>query len=61
MRLYKERAIHNDDPNNLNMRLVRYLVAIMNEYSLSLHKVNSSQWDIIMLKDEKCNVALNES
>jgi hypothetical protein len=57
MTLNKEKVIHNYDPSNYNMKQARYLVAIMNEYLLSHHEVNPSQWDVIMLKDEKCNIA----
>jgi hypothetical protein len=61
MRLNKEKVIHNYDPNNHNMKQARYLAAIMNEYLLSPHEVNPFQWDVIMLKDEKCNIAFNLS
>jgi hypothetical protein len=60
MKLNKEKAIHNYDPNNNNMKQARYLVTIMNEYLLSPDKMNPSQWDGIMLKDEKCDIVFNQ-
>jgi hypothetical protein len=74
MRLNKEKAIHNYDPNNHNMKQARYLAAIMSHSlsryqtkpsvmsdSLSHHQTDPSQWNVIMLKDEKCDIAFNLS
>jgi hypothetical protein len=46
MRLNKEKVINQEK---------------MNESSLSHHQTHPSQWDVIMLKDEKCCTALNLS
>jgi hypothetical protein len=56
----QEKTIHNYDPSNYNMKQARYLVAIMNEYLFLHDQTDSSQWNVIMLKDEKCDIALNQ-
>jgi hypothetical protein len=62
MRLNKEKAIHNYGSNNPSMDLLvrYYLAAIMNGDSLSHYQTKPSQWNVIMLKDEKCDIALNQ-
>jgi hypothetical protein len=60
MTLNEEKAIHNYDPNNHNMNLACYLAAIMSEDSLSRYEARPSQWNVIMLKDEKCDITLNQ-
>jgi hypothetical protein len=56
----QEKTIHNYDPNNHNMNLACYLAAIMSEDSLSRYEARPSQWNVIMLKDEKCDITLNQ-